>query len=173
MLTIVSFPKIEKLHLMTKAIDDIDRFRVSSILMFSMSGTKIITRYYDKAIPEPKRAQFENEIFQRGIEDQLAEVMQHDEFIAIYHVVHGVFIFVVATLQTNELFLLDILTSIQSVINIVFKDKVSADILIKQIDLLYLILDETLEQGFLMESDPHIIAARAQLKGDSVFTGND
>ena len=43
--------------------------------------------------------------------------------------------------------------------------------LMKQIDLLYLLLDETIENGYVFEADPEVSAARALLKDDKALAG--
>ena len=148
-----------------------DLTRIHSILIVSKSGTRIIAQYYDNIIPEEQRSTFENEIYQRGAEDMLGEVMQHDKYIIVYRSIQDFLIFLVGDLKSNELLLDEVLETISTSISLVYKGKFSSECLIKQIDLLYLLLDETIEQGFIFEGDPEVVAARALLKNDTAFAG--
>ncbi|KAK8895049.1 Coatomer subunit zeta-1 [Tritrichomonas musculus] len=148
-----------------------DLTRIHSLLIVSTSGTRIIAQYYNNVIPEDQRSQFENEIYQRGAEDMLGEVMQHDKYIIVYRLIQDFLIFIIGDLKSNELLLDEVLETISTSISLVYKGKVNSESLIKQIDLLYLLLDETIEQGFIFEGDPEIVAARALLKNDNAFAG--
>ena len=148
-----------------------DLTRIHSILIVSTSGTRIIAQYYDNVISEDQRSSFENEIFQRGAEDMLGEVMQHDKYIIVYRLIQDFLIFLVGDLKSNELLLDEVLETISTSISLVYKGKFSSECLIKQIDLLYLLLDETIEQGFIFEGDPEVVAARALLKNDNALVG--
>lgn len=148
-----------------------DLTRIHSLLIVSTSGTRIIAQYYDNVISENQRSTFENEIFQRGAEDMLGEVMQHDKYIVVYRLIQDFLIFIVGDLKANELLLDEVLETISTSISLVYKGKFSSECLIKQIDLLYLLLDETIEQGFIFEGDPEVVAARALLKNDNALAG--
>ncbi|OHT08012.1 hypothetical protein TRFO_23633 [Tritrichomonas foetus] len=65
----------------------------------------------------------------------------------------------------------EVLETISTSISLVYKGKVTAENIVQQIDLLYLLLDETIEQGFIFEGDPEVVAARAMLKNDNAFAG--
>jgi hypothetical protein len=148
-----------------------DLSRIHAVVIYSINGQRIIAQYYTPAIPPDKTSTFENEIFQRGLEDQTGEVMQHDDFIVIYKPVKDLLFFLVCDMKGNELLLGEILEAVITSISLVFKSKVTADALVQQIDLLYLLLDETIENGFVFEGDPEVVAARTMLKEDTAFAG--
>jgi hypothetical protein len=145
--------------------------KIHGVVIYSITGQRIIAQYYTAAIPADKTSTFENEILQRGLEDQTGEVMQHDEFIVIYKPVKDLLFFLVCDMKGNELLMGEVLEVIVTSISLVFKSKVTAETLVQQIDLLYLLLDETIENGFVFEGDPEVVAARTMLKDDTAFTG--
>ena len=147
-----------------------DLTRIKCIFLYSQSGTRITAQYYDNTIPEDKRASFENAIHSRASSDFDSQVMQHDDYIVVFRKVDDVCLYVVSDLKANELLLDEIIDTIFTALSLIFK-KTSADSLIQQIDLLYLLLDETIEQGFVFEGDPEVVAARVLLKDDNAFHG--
>ncbi|KAH0789757.1 Coatomer subunit zeta-1 [Histomonas meleagridis] len=148
-----------------------DLTRIQSVFIYSTTGTRVIAKYYTQSIPEDQRISFEKNVFKRGFEEQFGEVMQHDEFIIVYREISDVLIFVVGDLKSNELLLAEVLETICTSLRLVYKGKVNSESLIRQIDLLYLLLDETIEQGFIFEGDPEVIAARTKLKDDGALLG--
>lgn len=148
-----------------------DLTKVSGVIIYSLTGTRIIGKYYDNIIAEDQLNNFENEIFSRGVEDQYGEVMQHESFIVVYRVLSDFIVFIVGSLKSNELLLSEVLNTIISALELVYKKKLSTKTLVNQIDLLYLLLDETIEHGFIFEGDPEIVAARSLLKDDNALIG--
>jgi hypothetical protein len=148
-----------------------DVSKIHAVLIYSINGQRIIAQHYTPAIPPDKTSTFENEILQRGLEDQTGEVMQHGDFIVIYKPVKDLLFFLVCDMKGNELLMGEILEAIVTSISLVFKSKVTADALVQQIDLRYLLLDETIENGFVFEGDPEVVAARTMLKEDTSFAG--
>jgi hypothetical protein len=76
----------------------------------------------------------------------------------------------VGDLKINELLFLQILDTLDAAIELIFK-KVSVDAFIKDIENFYLMLDEALEQGYVLEPNGEVLAARVLLKDDGSFTG--
>ena len=147
-----------------------DLTKIKCIFLYSQTGTRITAQYYDNSIPEDKRTGFESSIHTRASSDFDAQVMQHDEYIVVFRKVEDICAYIVSDLKANELLLDELLDTIFTALTLVFK-KVSAETLIQQIDLLYLLLDETVEQGYIFEGDPEVVAARVLLKDDSAFSG--
>lgn len=145
--------------------------KIQTVFIFSIDGTHLISQCYNGFSPKSEQSAFEKSIFRRAMDDQFGEIMQHDEHIVIYKLVGDVFVFVVGGLESNELLLAEVADTISTGLSLVFKGKVDSKMIVKQIDLLYLLLDETIEQGFLFEGDPEIIAARTKLRNDSAFLG--
>jgi len=149
-----------------------DLTRIRSVIFYSNTGTRVTAQYYDSSIPEEKRKTFEDDIYKRASEDYGAYIMQQDEFIVVFRKFEDILIFVIGDLKSNELLLDEVLDTIINALQLVFK-KVNSDSLIQQIDLLYLLLDETIEQGFIFEGDSEVVAARVLLKDDKAFAGKN
>lgn len=147
-----------------------DITKIKCIFFYSQTGSRITAQYYDNSIPEEKRTDFENAIYTRASANFDAQVMQHDEYIVVFRKSDDVCAFIVGDLKCNELLLDEVLDTIFNALSLVFK-KVTSETLVQQIDLLYLLLDETIEQGYIFEGDPEIVAARVLLKNDNAFQG--
>jgi hypothetical protein len=145
--------------------------RIHGVVIYSVHGARIVAQYYTSTIPQNQTASFEAAIFQRARDDQLGEVMQHNNFLVVYKVVNDLLIFLVCDLKTNELLMGELLEAIATSLSLIYKSKVNAESLVQQIDLLYLLLDETIENGFIFEADPEVVAARTLLKDDQALAG--
>jgi hypothetical protein len=145
--------------------------KIHAVIIYSTTGTRIISQYYTSAVSPSSANAFEADLLQSGLEDQLGQVMQHDGFIVVYKLVADFLMFVVCDMKANEILIGELLESLATALSLIYKGKVNTDELVKQIDLLYLVLDETIENGFIFEVDPEVVAARTLLKQDHALLG--
>jgi hypothetical protein len=144
--------------------------RAQAILLFSATGTRIAGQYYGPDIPESARSGFETEFFAKLGDANRPEVCQVGEHIAVIRTVQDLLIVLVGGLATNELLFAELLDTIESALGLIFK-KVDSEGITAQIDDFYLLLDETIHEGFPLETDGEVIAARVQLKDDGALAG--
>ena len=171
---LVSIDRFGQIHanfqkLKSMGIEDLTR--IHSILLISTSGTMIASQYFDNRIPESSRNSFEDAIFQRASEDFYGEVVQHEDYIVVYRLIKDFLFFVVGDLKSNELLLNEVIETVSVALSLLFNGKVSAEMLYKQNQLVYLLIDETIEQGFIFEGDPEIAASRVMMKSNNVYAG--
>ena len=145
--------------------------KVKGIALYSANGTRIMGEYYDSRITRDFIAKFETDVVKRALEDPNGMVMQQGDYIVVYSFVDDVCCFIVGDSNPNELILNKILQTVFDTFFLIFKNKVNAQNLTQQIDLVYLTLDEVVDQGVIFETDPEIVAARVMLKSDDAFAG--
>ncbi|KAH0795450.1 coatomer zeta subunit [Histomonas meleagridis] len=138
--------------------------------MFFTRNTKIASHYYDSLISEAKRSDFESAIMEKVQENEMSEVFTYEDFIVSFKQNEDIVICLIGSLKTNELIFEALLDTISAAMNLVYKIPDSNSV-IQQIEYLYFIIDETIDQGFVFEGDPNVVASRVLLKGDNSFTG--
>jgi hypothetical protein len=97
-------------------------------------------------------------------------VLQFGQYIVACRTVRDVVMFVVGDMKANELLLAQVLESFERAGELVFKS-FGVNEVMEKMENVYLILDEMIDQGYIFENNPEIIAARTLLKEDSAFHG--
>jgi hypothetical protein len=147
-----------------------DLTKVRAAVLYGPGGNKIASQYYDDYIPEAQRAAFETQLYQKVSEDSRSEALQFDRYIVVIRSLQDMNLVLVGDLKINELLFAQILDTLDAAIELIFK-KVSVDAFIKDLDNFYLMLDEALDQGYVLEPSGHVLAARVLLKDDGAFIG--
>ena len=132
-----------------------DLTRVLSLFLYTTKGERIMSKYYDDIVPREKRMEFEKNIF-KSVNDFSEQILQYEKYIVVFEKISDTTVlFVVGHSESNELQLHVTLQLIQQTLSSVFSG-IEASALIRQIDLLYMTIDELIEQGYLFvlrESD--------------------
>jgi hypothetical protein len=144
--------------------------RVRAVALFTNQGTRIASQYYDNSISESSRSTFETTLFAKISEEPLMEICQFNEYIAVFRAVQDLFLIIVGAHSTNELLFGELIDTIETAMGLVFR-KMTVDGVKAQIEDFYLILDESIHEGFVFEPNGEIVAARVQLKDDNALSG--
>jgi hypothetical protein len=150
-----------------------DLTKVRAILFYTKGGVKMAAQYYDSFIPEEEQPKFESSLWQRFSEDLRTELLQFDRYLVVCRAISDMMAYVVGDLKCNELLLAQVVDTIDNALELVCK-KVSVDGLLDKLEnqtYLYLLLDEVVDQGYVFEGNPEIVAARISLKDDNAFQG--
>ena len=132
-------------------------------------GNVIMSQYFDGLVPEDQRSSFEKDVIGRTEEDRL-EVMQFDKYMVVFRVIEDLVVIVVGGLNSNELFLENVVDVFEVALDLVFQ-KVLVDEIVASIEQLYMIVDEVIEQGFVFCGNGEVVAARVMLREDKAFEG--
>jgi hypothetical protein len=147
-----------------------DLTKIRALFFCTSTGSKIAGQYYDTFIKPEKRADFEQSLFDRVREETKGEVLQYDQYIVLFKATADLLMIVVGDLKSNELIFAQLLHSLESALGLIFR-KPCVDACLSQIENVYLLLDETIEQGYILEGNPEVLAARVTLKEDNAFAG--
>jgi hypothetical protein len=96
-------------------------------------------------------------------------IFEMNDMLISYSRLPGCTVFVVGKNTCNELILDMIQENIFAVLDIILDGGISKESIEKQIERVYCMLDEMLEQGFIMEETPEVVAARVLLEDDNKF----
>ncbi|RKF74953.1 putative coatomer subunit zeta [Golovinomyces cichoracearum] len=116
--------------------------------------------------------------FEKGLLEkttkQTADIILYDNRIVLYKSESDVMIYVVGGFDENEVMLYNVILAVRDSLHLLFKQTVDKRTVIENYDLVALAIDEIVDDGIILETDPTIIAQRvskaltqdvAQLKG--------
>jgi len=88
-----------------------------------------------------------------------------DNVIVVYKFIGDLMFFVVGDAEDNELVLNIVLTALTEAIGILIRSGVERRTLLENLDLVLLVLDEIVDGGNVLETDPGIVASRVAMRG--------
>ncbi|KAK4034794.1 putative coatomer subunit zeta [Parachaetomium inaequale] len=156
-------------------------YSVNAILILSSEdGSRIFTKYYTpphQAAANPggagttpassqnpypdKTAQtrFEKGLLQKTAK-QTGDILLFDNHIVLYKMESDVALYVVGSLDDNEILLYNVLLALRDSLHLLFKQSVDKRTIIENYDLVSLAVDEICDDGVVLETDPTIIVQR-------------
>lgn len=149
-------------------------YAVKAIIVLESSGERLVAKYYpapeDTAFANPKSQEaFEAKLFGKTTR-QNAEVITFDGYTVVYKTRSDVTFYVVGAEDENELILLTALNTMRDTLDILLssdstESQIDQQRLLENLDFLLLVIDELVDGGILLETDPQILAERVALKG--------
>ncbi|KAL2200071.1 Longin-like domain-containing protein [Corynascus similis CBS 632.67] len=155
-------------------------YSVNAILILSSEdGSRIFTKYYTpphQTAPNPTGAasgpssqnpypdktsqtRFEKALLQKTAK-QTGDILLFDNRIVLYKMESDVAIYVVGSLDDNEILLYNVLLALRDSMHLLFKQSVDKRTIIENYDLVSLAVDEICDDGVVLETDPTIIVQR-------------
>ncbi|KAK5138057.1 hypothetical protein LTR08_005855 [Meristemomyces frigidus] len=152
-------------------------FSVNAILILSTDDTsRILTKYYSPPhIPHnahgnnypganPYPSLKDQKTFEKGLLDktakQTSDVILYDNRVVVFKMESDVMLYVVGGADENEIMLYNVILALRDALNILLKNSVDKRTLIENYDLASLCIDELVDDGIILETDPVIIASR-------------
>ncbi|KAK0670395.1 Longin-like domain-containing protein [Cercophora samala] len=155
-------------------------YSVNAILILSgEDGSRIFSKWYSpphQAAGQPsgtaapasaqnpfadKTAQvrFEKALLQKTAK-QTGDILLFDNRIVLYKMEADVAIYVVGGVEENEILLYNVLLALRDALHLLFKQSVDKRTIIENYDLVSLAIDEIVDDGVVLETDPTIIVQR-------------
>ncbi|KAI9179355.1 Golgi-to-ER vesicle coat component [Blastocladiella emersonii ATCC 22665] len=105
---------------------------------------------------------FERRLWDKTRKQLTAEVILFENYVVVYKAVADVLVYVVGSLDENEVMLAAALHTVVESVNLVLLKYQSTDkqTIVDHMDLVALAVDECIDQGVVLETDPGTIAAR-------------
>jgi hypothetical protein len=94
-----------------------------------------------------------------------AEVLMFDGLIVLYKVINDSIFYVISTDKENELIIQAVLSAVEESMSSLLRGSIDKSNLIQHLDLLMLVVDETIDDGMILEIDSESIASRATMRG--------
>ncbi|KAJ3362126.1 Golgi-to-ER vesicle coat component [Allomyces arbusculus] len=159
-------------------------YTVKALILLDVSnGSRVLAKYYNTGAPSnaatspsvaagpaPTATEFATLKDQKAFERRLwektrkllnNEIILFDNHVVVYKGMADVVLFVVGSLEENELMLSSVLNTLYEAINLVLlKYQTEKRTIIENMDLVALAIDECIDNGIVIETDPGTIASR-------------
>ncbi|KAH8676072.1 Longin-like domain-containing protein [Xylariales sp. PMI_506] len=148
-------------------------FSVNAIIILSVDdGSRIFAKYYTSPHQAPGAAA-ENgpyadvksqKAFEKGLLEKTAkqngDIILYDSSVVLYKMESDVMMYVVGSVDENEVLLYNVILALRDSLHLLFKASVDKRTCIENYDLVALAIDEIVDSGIILETDPTIIVQR-------------
>ncbi|KAF2877924.1 Longin-like domain-containing protein [Massariosphaeria phaeospora] len=151
-------------------------FSVSAILILAIDdGSRILTKYYSNPHPPagnptdyPGQIAYktvkDQKAFEKGLLEKTAkqttDIILYDQKVIVFKMESDVMLYVVGGSDENEVLLYSVVLALRDSLNILLKNSVDKRTVIENYDLVSLAVDELVDDGIILETDPVIVASR-------------
>ncbi|KAL1609560.1 Golgi-to-ER vesicle coat component [Nothophoma quercina] len=151
-------------------------FSIQAILILAIDdGSRILTKYYSNPHPpQGNQGDYPGQIAYKTVKDQKAfekgllektakqttDIILYDQKIVVFKMESDVMLYVVGSAEENEVLLYSVVLALRDSLNILLKNSVDKRTVIENYDLVSLAVDELVDDGIILETDPVIVASR-------------
>ncbi|KAJ2740176.1 Golgi-to-ER vesicle coat component [Coemansia sp. BCRC 34301] len=136
-------------------------------------GNRLVAKYYSrgphtqnyKTVKEQKK--FESELFSKTRKSS-GEVILYDGQTVLFKYVNDVHFYLVGDPEENELLLSAVLNGLVEAISLLLKHSIDKRKLLDNLDMVVLALDEAVDDGVALETDPNVIASNVSKRGPEI-----
>ncbi|KAI9145026.1 coatomer protein [Paraphysoderma sedebokerense] len=148
-------------------------YTVKAVLILDASnGSRVLAKYYPKATEFPTTK--EQKAFEKSLWDKTKkllnnEIILFDNQVVVYRSNIDVIFYVIGSLEENEVMLTTVLNTFYDSIGLVLaKYQIEKRTLLENLDNVALSLDECIDDGVVLETDPGTIASRVSRRPTDV-----
>ncbi|PHH83860.1 hypothetical protein CDD83_2905 [Cordyceps sp. RAO-2017] len=148
---------------------------VQAVLILSTEdGSRVFAKYYSpphgaatggaSASTNPYPDLKAQKAFEKGLIDKTAkqtgDIILYDSRIVLYKLESDVMLYVVGNQDENEILLYNTVLALRDSLHLLFKQSVDKRTIVENYDLVSLAIDEIVDDGIILETDPTIIVQR-------------
>ncbi|KAI9501257.1 Golgi-to-ER vesicle coat component [Coemansia spiralis] len=145
-------------------------YTVRAVVVMDGDGNRLIAKYYNrgqnvqsyKTLKEQQK--FESELFSKTRKSN-SEIVLYDGQTVLFKYVNDVYFYLVGNPEENELLLGAVLNGLVEAISQLLKYNIDKRSVLDNLDMVVLALDETIDDGIALETDPNAIAANVSKRG--------
>ena len=143
-------------------------YTIKAVIVLDSEGQRIATKYatFSELLKPKDQLAFEKKLAIKASKSP-NEVMLIDDAMVLYKALGDVHVFVVGDIEENELLLLNVLNVFCDSLQIVLGDDVSKQAAMDSLDYVFLLIDELVDDGIILETDPNLIAERATMRNSA------
>ena len=143
-------------------------YTVKAILILDNDGKRLLAKYYDDTYPTSK----EQKLFEKSLFDKTqksdSEIALLEGLTVVYKSNVDLFFYVVGASNENELILMSVLTCLYDSINTLLRKNVEKRILLRNLDSIFLIVDEIIDGGVVMQIDGTSVIDQIATRGEEI-----
>ena len=142
---------------------------VLNVLLLDSDGKRVAVKYYDPKMKTlAQQMKFEKEVFtktQRSNARGEAEIALLDHHVVVYKFCADLHFFVTAHVDENEIIVATVLNAFFDAVSLLLRGVVEKRAALENLDLVLLTIDELIDGGIILETDPNAIANRVTMRG--------
>ena len=143
-------------------------YTVKAILILDNDGNRLLAKYYDDTYPTVKeQKQFEKKLFEKTQKSD-SEIALLEGLTVVYKGNVDLFFYVVGSSHENELMLMSVLTCLFDAINLLLRKHVEKRLLLKNLDSIFLLVDEIIDGGVVMQIDGSGVIEQIATRGEDI-----
>jgi len=137
-------------------------YMVKAVVILDSDGERILAKYYDPNLfaSTKEESKFEKQIFSRAN----AEITMINKLTCVYKSNVDLYFYVVGPSQENELILQSVLHCLYESVSNILRKNVESKTFLENMDVIMLALDEIVDGGIPLETDPNVVTQRVALR---------
>lgn len=153
---------------MSELTADPSLYTIKSIIILDNDGERLFGKYYDDTYPTTREQKlFEKNVFNKTHKAD-SEIALLEGLTVVYKGNVDLFFYVVGSSSENELMLTSVLTCLYDSISGLLRKNVEKRSLLRHIDSVFLIVDEMIDGGVIMEVDSNVVLDQIVMRGDDL-----
>uniref|UniRef100_A0ACB8EU35 Coatomer subunit zeta-2 n=1 Tax=Sphaerodactylus townsendi TaxID=933632 RepID=A0ACB8EU35_9SAUR len=139
-------------------------YTVKAIFILDSFGQRLLAKYYDDTFPSTKEQKiFEKNIFNKTHKTD-SEIAFLEGLTIVYKSSIDLFLYVVGSSCENELMLMSVLSCLFESLNHLLRKNVEKRTLVENMDGVFLVVDEIVDGGVILESDPQQVVQNVNFR---------
>ncbi|XP_038235279.2 coatomer subunit zeta-1 isoform X2 [Dermochelys coriacea] len=143
-------------------------YTVKAVLILDNDGDRLFAKYYDDTYPTAKEQKaFEKNIFNKTHRTD-SEIALLEGLTVVYKSSIDLYFYVIGSSYENELMLMAVLNCLFDSLSQMLRKNVEKRALLENMEGLFLAVDEIVDGGVILESDPQQVVHRVAVRGEDV-----
>ncbi|QLG74872.1 hypothetical protein HG535_0H01990 [Zygotorulaspora mrakii] len=145
-------------------------YSVQAVLILDSAGKRVYAKYYEpphtgadkyKALSKSlkKQTEFEKQLFQKT-HKQDSEVLIFEDHLVLYKEYLDVTLYLLGSMEENEIVLQQAFNAFKDSLDLILNSGIDKKNIQENYDMVLLAIDETIDDGIILETDPATIASR-------------
>ncbi|CAK7273837.1 Golgi-to-ER vesicle coat component [Sporothrix epigloea] len=153
---------------------ELSLYSIKAVMILADDGTRVFAKYYSPphqaaaSLPGPLTNPFADvkaqKTFEKGLVEktmkQNSDILLYDNHIVLYKAESDVTMYVVGSPDENEVLLYNVILTIRDSLHLLLKQSIDKRTLVECYDILSLAMDEIIDDGVILETDPSIVVTR-------------
>ncbi|KIY99103.1 Coatomer subunit zeta-2 [Monoraphidium neglectum] len=143
--------------------------KVKNLLLLDAEGKRIAVKYFS---PEwttvNNQANYEKSVWNKTSRTNArgeAEIVMFDDVLVVYKCLNDLMFYVTGGQDENELILYSVLQAFYESVSILLRQQVDKKTVLENLDLVLLAVDEIVDRGLILETEPQVVASRVSMRG--------
>ncbi|XP_038836379.1 coatomer subunit zeta-1-like isoform X8 [Salvelinus fontinalis] len=143
-------------------------YTVKAVFILDNDGDRLLSKYYDTELYPSMKEQknFEKNVFNKTHKADTDEIAFVEGMTIVYKCSIDLFFYVVGSAQENELMLMAVLNCLFESLSQILRKNVERRCLLDNMDGVFLVVDEIIDGGVILESDPQQVIQKVNYRAD-------